>query len=109
MCNLLHYPAAMERAQSMSSYVFDVFNCEAHASNLEDVELIFSTWGMLRLPAEQLDLLPHLRRFLYSGQKVSRNFFGLGYRYSEKLMETLRAIFCTSGGWPESKTRVKMK
>ncbi len=42
----------------------------AHAPHLRDLEAIFSTWGMPRLEAAQLDLLPNLKIVFYAAGSV---------------------------------------
>lgn len=42
----------------------------AHAPQLSDVEVIFSTWGMPSLQGEQLALLPNLRTVFYAAGSV---------------------------------------
>ncbi|MHC4884581.1 MAG: hydroxyacid dehydrogenase [Planctomycetota bacterium] len=45
-------------------------NFEAEVENLQDVEVIFSTWGMLALTAEQIDKLPNLKAVFYGAGSV---------------------------------------
>lgn len=45
-------------------------NINDHLEKLADLELIFSTWGMLRLSEEQLDAMPKLKAVLYAASSV---------------------------------------
>ena len=45
-------------------------NFKQHANALKDIEAAFSTWGMLKLTEEQLDLLPALRAVFYAAGSV---------------------------------------
>ena len=48
-------------------------NFDAHVQNLHSVEVIFSTWGMPKLNATQLDRLPSLKAVFYAAD--SAKFF----------------------------------
>jgi phosphoglycerate dehydrogenase-like enzyme len=41
-------------------------NFEQHIGNLKDIEVIFSTWGMLNLTGQQLELMPSLKALFYA-------------------------------------------
>ena len=45
-------------------------NFSEHAAQLEKLEVIFSTWGMLQLSAEELECLPNLRAVFYAAGTV---------------------------------------
>ncbi len=45
-------------------------NLDQHADKLKDLEVIFSTWGMPVLSAEQLNLLPSLKIVFYAAGSV---------------------------------------
>lgn len=45
-------------------------NFSEHAAHLQDLEVVFSTWGMPRLEAEQLDRLPALKAVFYAAGSV---------------------------------------
>ncbi|MCZ6632652.1 MAG: hydroxyacid dehydrogenase [bacterium] len=56
-------------------------NFTDHVTNLQDLEVIFSTWGMPVLKSEHLDQLPNLKIVLYSAgsvQKFARTFLEHG-------------------------------
>lgn len=50
--------------------IITVNNFAEHVENLEDIEVIFSTWGMLQLTDEELDKLPSLRAVFYAAGSV---------------------------------------
>jgi phosphoglycerate dehydrogenase-like enzyme len=50
--------------------VVDKNNFEEHAPHLRECQVIFSTWGMPALTAEQLDQLPSLRAVFYAAGSV---------------------------------------
>ncbi len=41
-------------------------NFDEHVSKLQDLDVIFSTWGMVRLTAEQIGRLPNLKAVFYA-------------------------------------------
>ena len=45
-------------------------NFNEHAEHLQDLEVIFSTWGMPRLETEELDRLPNLKAVFYGAGSV---------------------------------------
>ncbi len=45
-------------------------NFEQHVENLKDIEVIFSTWGMLQLTEEQIDILPSLKVIFYGAGSI---------------------------------------
>ncbi len=45
-------------------------NFEQHVDNLKDIEVIFSTWGMLPLTEAQIDMLPSLKAVFYGAGSV---------------------------------------
>ncbi len=45
-------------------------NFDEKAAELKDIEVIFSTWGMLALTPEQIELLPKLKAVFYSAGSV---------------------------------------
>ena len=45
-------------------------NFDVHVQNLHSVEVIFSTWGMPKLNATQLDKLPSLKAVFYAAGSV---------------------------------------
>ena len=45
-------------------------NFEQHLDNLKDVEVIFSTWGMLPLTEAQIDMLPSLKAVFYGAGSI---------------------------------------
>lgn len=49
-------------------------NFDAEVKNLRDLEVIFSTWSMMTLTPQQLDLLPNLKAVLYAAGSV--RYFG---------------------------------
>jgi phosphoglycerate dehydrogenase-like enzyme len=46
-------------------------NIHEHLPHLQDLEIIFSTWGMFSLTSEQLDMLPNLKFVFYGAGSVS--------------------------------------
>lgn len=46
-------------------------NLKSEISNLKDVEVIFSSWGMLPLTDKELDSLPNLKAVFYAGGSVN--------------------------------------
>lgn len=46
-------------------------NIHEHLPHLEDLEVIFSTWGMFKLTPEQLDMLPNLKFLFYGAGSVT--------------------------------------
>jgi phosphoglycerate dehydrogenase-like enzyme len=46
-------------------------NIHEHLPHLQDLEIIFSTWGMYSLTPEQLDMLPNLKFIFYGAGSVS--------------------------------------
>jgi len=50
-------------------------NLAEHLENLRDLDVIFSTWGMPALSAEQIDLFPNLKAVFYAAG-ATRNFRG---------------------------------
>ncbi|QHI70121.1 NAD(P)-dependent oxidoreductase [Tichowtungia aerotolerans] len=46
-------------------------NFDAHAANLQDLEVVFSTWGMVSLSKEQLLQLPSLKAVFYAAGATS--------------------------------------
>ncbi|MEO6845716.1 MAG: hydroxyacid dehydrogenase [Chthoniobacterales bacterium] len=57
----------------ISDRMFKSDELPAEATNLKDVEVAFSTWGMPALTEEQLDYLPNLRAVFYAAG-TTRNF-----------------------------------
>lgn len=60
----------MERLAEMTDLYPDFItekNFEAHAENLRDLEVIFSTWGIFPLNENQLARLPKLKAVFYAG------------------------------------------
>ena len=45
-------------------------NMKEHAKSMKDLEVAFSTWGMPKLTAEQLDMLPALKAVFYAAGSV---------------------------------------
>ncbi len=46
-------------------------NIHEHLPHLQDLEVIFSTWGMFNLTDEQLDMLPNLKFIFYGAGSVA--------------------------------------
>ncbi len=46
-------------------------NIQEHLPHLQDLEIIFSTWGMFPLTEQQLDLLPNLKFVFYGAGSVA--------------------------------------
>ncbi len=46
-------------------------NIQEHLPHLQDLEIIFSTWGMFPLTEEQLDMLPNLKFVFYGAGSVT--------------------------------------
>jgi phosphoglycerate dehydrogenase-like enzyme len=51
-------------------HIVSVQNFEKHASALENLEVIFSTWGMPALSADQISRLPRLKAIFYAAGTV---------------------------------------
>lgn len=51
--------------------VIDATNWQAHRSALAETEIIFSTWGGLRLSSELLAALPNLKVYFYAAGDIS--------------------------------------
>ena len=70
---LVYGPHRMERvAQLTDSYPVRITsgNIDEHLSNLHDIQVIFSTWGMFPLTEAQLDRLPRLEAMFFAGGTV---------------------------------------
>ncbi|MDQ8183534.1 NAD(P)-dependent oxidoreductase [Pelagicoccus sp. SDUM812005] len=70
--NMLDYVFAhgrreeIERISDLYPHVITTKNFETHVDNLQDLEAIFSTWGMPALTAEQVSRLPNLKWIFYA-------------------------------------------
>ena len=60
----------IEKLTDLYPEVINAKNFDEQASNLADVEVIFATWGMPRLTAEQLGKMPKLEAVFYSAGNV---------------------------------------
>jgi phosphoglycerate dehydrogenase-like enzyme len=67
------YGALREQIQALTDcypVVVTTRTFDEHAPRLGDLEVVFSTWGMPALSAEQLDCLPDLRAVFYAAGSV---------------------------------------
>ena len=62
--------AALGRVTDLHPAIVTSRNLDASLEALADLEVIFSTWGMLRLTEEHLDRLPRLRAVFYAAGSV---------------------------------------
>jgi len=63
----------LDRLRELTDLYPDVIaeaNFDAHADNLNDLEVVFSTWGMPHLTATHLDRLPSLQAVFYAAGSV---------------------------------------
>ena len=60
----------IEKLTDLYTEVINANNFDEQASNLADVEVIFATWGMPRLTAEQLGKMPKLEAVFYAAGNV---------------------------------------
>ncbi|MCH8832243.1 MAG: hydroxyacid dehydrogenase [Chloroflexi bacterium] len=60
----------IEKLTDLYPEVINAKNFDEQASNLADVEVIFATWGMPRLTAEQLGKMPKLEAVFYAAGNV---------------------------------------
>lgn len=60
----------IEKLTDLYPEVINSKNFDEHAPGLRDVEVIFATWGMLRLTDEQLAKMPNLKAVFYAAGNV---------------------------------------
>jgi phosphoglycerate dehydrogenase-like enzyme len=74
----LDYVYAQDRREQVSNLVdlyphrVELDNFDEHADALQDLEVIFTTWGMSELQKEHLDQLPNLKIVFYGAGSVQK-------------------------------------